>query len=32
MIDRVFRFSEARDAYTYAATRQPFGKVVIIDD
>jgi NADPH:quinone reductase-like Zn-dependent oxidoreductase len=32
IIDRVFRFSEARDAYSYAATRQQFGKVVIIDD
>ncbi len=32
IIDRVFRFSEARDAYSYAATRQQFGKIVVVDD
>ncbi|MCZ3378228.1 zinc-binding dehydrogenase [Rhizobium sp. AG207R] len=32
IIDGVFRFSEARDAYTQAATHQQFGKIVIIDE
>ncbi|TCR67897.1 NAD(P)-dependent alcohol dehydrogenase [Rhizobium sp. BK376] len=32
VIDRVFGFSEARDAYSYAEKRQQFGKIVIVGD